>query len=237
MNSGERLGKEFKVSAVLPAYNEARNLEPVVEDLTRVLKKITDSFELIIVDDGSKDGTHELADELSKRDFRVRAVHHPVNMGYGAALRSGFGAASHDWIFFTDADGQFDPENLTMLIPLAGQHQFVTGYRENRMDPWHRRAYGAIFSALIRALFGVKVKDVNCAFKLFKKSLVEHTELSVSGAPNNAELLIAAKKKGVDPAEVPVTHRARQKGEATGGSLKVIMRAAREIIELWIRTR
>ena len=221
----------------MPAYNEARNLEPVVEDLTRVLKKITDSFELIIVDDGSKDGTHELADELSKRDFRVRAVHHPVNMGYGAALRSGFGAASHDWIFFTDADGQFDPENLTMLIPLAGQHQFVTGYRENRMDPWHRRAYGAIFSALIRALFGVKVKDVNCAFKLFNKRLLQGAELATRGALINAELLVAAKKMGVDPVEVPVTHRRRHQGEASGGSIKVMARAAQELAELWIRTR
>jgi len=227
----------LEISAVLPAFNEDENLEAVARDLIKSLARVAGRFEVIIVDDGSADRTPELADGLSRENKAVRVVHHPSNKGYGAALVSGFKAARMDWIFFMDSDGQFEPAEVEKLIELTKANDFVAGFRANRADPWRRLAYGKLFSAIVRALFGVKARDVNCAFKLFKKELIEGHEFITGGALINAELLSVAKKKGVDPVETPVTHKPRLAGHSTGGSLMVILRAGREIIELWWRAR
>jgi len=237
MDDVEGQRKALSVSAILPAHNEAENLDPLVGELVHVLEDAAVDFEVIIVDDGSDDETPRIAGGLARSDPRIRAIHHSRNRGYGAALRSGFAAARHDWIFFTDADGQFEVEEFAKLIPLASENDFVSGYRKKRSDPWSRRAYGKMFSATVRTLFDVKIQDVNCAFKLFKKHLIEDAGLSMDGALINAELLTVAKRKGVDPAQVAITHRPRRTGESSGGSPRVILRAAREILQLWLRTR
>lgn len=221
------------ISAVLPAYNEAPHLAEVVAGLTAALAAAADRFEVIVVDDGSADNTGALADELARRDPRVRVVHHSGNQGYGAALRSGFAAAREDWLFFMDADGQFEPREITNLVAWCPDRDLIVGYRADRRDPFARKLYGKIFSALVRALFRVRVRDVNCAFKLFKKNLLEGVVLRTRGALINAELLIAARQKHVSPLEVPVTHLPRRGGLATGGSPRVILRAAREILDLY----
>ena len=227
----------ISISAVLPAFNEAPNLAGVVSELTAVLAEAAPRFEIIVVDDGSRDGTSELADRLAKDDPRLRVIHHPRNLGYGSALRSGFGAAQYDWIFFMDSDGQFLPSEIKDLIRLSREHVFVAGYRARRQDPWPRRFYSALFSALVRALFGVKARDVNCAFKLFQRRLIAGVELISPGALINAELLAAAKDQGVNPLETPVTHRPRLSGRQTGGSLKVILRALTELVRLYLHRR
>ena len=225
----------LSISATLPAYNEEPNLDGVVRELVAALAAATPDFEVIIVDDGSEDGTPALADRLAAQDPRVKAIHHPENRGYGAALSSGFCAAARDWLFFMDADGQFDPRELEQFIPLARTHDFIAGYRRTRQDPWHRRAYGKVFSALVRRLFGVRVRDVNCAFKLFKKNLIAPERLVSRGALINAEILYQAKKRGVDPVELPVSHRPRKSGHATGGNPRVILTAALELIRLRLK--
>ena len=203
----------MEVSAVLPAWNEAENLAAVVKGLAPALAQVAGRFEIIIVDDGSSDNTAAVVEQLAAADERVRLVRHPQNLGYGAALSTGFSAAKFPWIFFTDADGQFDPAELTKLAAQAVDHEFVSGYRAMRADPRRRRAYGFLFSSLIRALFKVKATDVNCAFKLFQKKLIADHEFVTRGALFNAELLTVARLKGVDPIEVAVTHQPRIKGK------------------------
>jgi glycosyltransferase involved in cell wall biosynthesis len=229
------MDRTLEISAVLPAFNEEENLEAVARDLIESLARVAGRFEVIIVDDGSTDGTAKIADDLARGDERVSVVHHESNKGYGAALVSGFKAARMDWIFFMDSDGQFEPAEVEKLIELTRETDFVAGFRATRADPWQRLAYGKLFSAIVRALFGVRARDVNCAFKLFKKELIEGHEFIAAGALINAELLSVAKKRGVDPVETPVTHKPRLAGRSTGGSLTVILRAGREIIELWLK--
>jgi glycosyltransferase involved in cell wall biosynthesis len=221
------------VSAVLPAFNEKDNLAEAVHTLERVLDAHAGDHEIIIVDDGSQDGTAAIADSLAGP--AVRVIHHPMNRGYGAALRSGFAAARFDYIFFTDSDGQFDLTELRLIVEPAVERGFAAGYRLKREDPLIRRTYGAAFSFLVRLFFGVKVRDVNCAFKLFRRSLISDFELKAQGALINAEILALARARGVDPLEVGVTHLPRQKGLNTGGSLPVILRAGREMAALILR--
>ncbi len=238
MNDPGRKGSAgVEISAVLPAHNEVENLAAVVRPLAAALERLVDRFEIVIVNDGSSDGTADLADKLALEDERVHVVHHAVNQGYGAALVSGFDDGCCDWLFFTDADGQFDVCEIKSLVELAGEHDFIVGYREARDDPWHRRLYGRLFSWSVRTLFGVNVRDVNCAYKLFRRDLIAQAPLQTRGALINAEILVVAKQKGVDPVEVPVTHRPRRHGEQSGGSVKVIARAARELLELWLKTK
>ncbi len=225
-------GAEIRVSAVMPAHNEAENIEQAAGEIIEALSGLVRGFELIIVDDGSQDNTAELADGLSQDDPRVRVVRHQENLGYGAALRTGVQAARFEWIFFIDADLQFDAREIGKLLPLAGEHEFVAGFRAPRVDPWHRRLYGALFSRFVNLVFRVRAKDVNCAFKLFKSSILEGHEFVTTGALINTEILIAAKKRGIRPVQVPVSHLPRIRGEQSGGSPGVILRAGRELLKL-----
>lgn len=225
------------MSAVLPAYNEAENLEAVVAELDKALAARTGDYEIVIVEDGSFDGTARIADRLSAASSRVKAEYHPVNRGYGAALRSGFRAAKMDWIFFTDSDGQFVMDEIGKLLELGKDHDFVIGYRGERADPVHRRLYARLFGALVRSVLGVEVRDVNCAFKLIRRELIDRADLFSEGALINAELIAKLKARGVAPVEVEVSHRPRLAGAQTGGNPLVIARAFIELFVLWKRLR
>jgi len=220
------------VSIVLPACNEAANLPALLEACGRAFPARFPDYEIIVVDDGSSDGTPELVEKLARENPRLRLVRHPRNLGYGAALRSGFQAARHPLIFFTDADGQFDPAEVELLVPELQHSDLVAGYRAQRRDPWPRRLSGRLFSALCRWRFGIRLRDVNCAFKLFRRSLLEGLELASSGALINAELAARAQRRGIIPIEVPVHHFPRRHGRQSGGSARVILRAWREFREL-----
>ena len=220
------------VSVVLPARNEAANLPGLLLACARVFASRFPNYELLVVDDGSSDDTAALVEKFGRDNPRLRLIRHPENLGYGAALRSGFAAARYPLIFFTDADGQFDPAEVDRLIPHLKETDLVAGYRAIRRDPWPRRLLGWLFSALCRWRFGVRLRDVNCAFKLFRRSLLEGAELQCSGALLNAELLAAAQSRGIVPVEVPVAHFPRRQGEPSGGSMAVILRAVREFWKL-----
>jgi glycosyltransferase involved in cell wall biosynthesis len=225
----------IKVSAVLPAYNEAENIEKTIFDLNKVLLNNLSEYEIIVVDDGSQDDTFKKLAALSEENQAVKVLRHELNKGYGAALRTGFESASFSWLFFMDSDGQFDAEEFVKLLELTDKNDFIAGYRTQRMDPKNRILYGRVFSFLVRTIFGVKIRDINCAFKLFKKELVDDCGLSVDGALINTEILIAAKKKGVHPVEVGVTHLPRKVGTQTGGSIKVIISAFSELFGLVLK--
>jgi glycosyltransferase involved in cell wall biosynthesis len=221
------------LSLVLPAYNEAANLEAVVRRALEVLPALVEDFEVIIVDDGSRDGTSQIADRLAASDPRVRVVHHETNRGYGAALRSGFAAARGDLIMFMDADQQFDPADLAHLAPFVPYADIVAGYRVKRRDPWIRLVYAAIFNAAMRLLFGITVRDIDCAFKVLRGDLVRALHLTMNGALVNTELLVKAQRAGATIVEVGVRHYPRLSGEPSGGSVRVIRRAVCEVAQLW----
>ncbi len=220
------------VSLVLPAFNEAANLKVGLGDAVRVMEALGRTFEIIVVDDGSADGTAELVGEHGRLDPRVRLIRHSKNCGYGAALRSGFQAAAHELVFFTDADLQFDLEELGPLLDLARHHDVVIGYRAPRRDPWNRRLNAWAWGKLVNRAFSLQVRDVNCAFKVFHRALLQSIELRAEGAFVNTELLAVLRARGCSIREVPVTHRPRVHGVQTGANAGVVLRAFVELIHL-----
>jgi hypothetical protein len=225
------------LSLVLPAHNEEGNLEWVVREALTTLPAIFGDCEIIIVDDGSHDATPAIADALAAEDPRVRVVHHPRNRGYGAALRSGFDAARGDRIMFMDADRQFDIREVAKLAPFVGRYDIVAGYRLRRQDPWPRVLLGAGFNMLVKVLFGVHVRDIDCGFKIFRADLLRALDLQAPGALLNTEILALARRCGASLAEVGVSHYPRPAGEQSGGSPRVVLRALGEIGRLWWRLR
>jgi glycosyltransferase involved in cell wall biosynthesis len=225
------------LSLVLPAYNEAENIANVVDSALTVLPSHTDEFEIIVVYDGSRDATSGIVDSISREDARVRLVRHPQNRGYGGALRSGFRASTGDFIMFMDADRQFDIRDIQLLAPFAADYDIVAGFRMERRDPLHRRVFAEAFNVCVRVLFGVHLRDIDCAFKLFRGDLLRNLELTAPGALINTEIQAKARRQGVRLQQVGVHHYPRIAGTPTGGSPRVIVRAMGETIRLWWRMR
>jgi len=222
------------ISAVMPARDEQENVESAVGEVKSVLSRLADRFEVIVVDDGSKDRTGEMVQRLASEDPRVRLVRHETSRGYGAALASGLYAAQMRYIFFTDADRQFLVAELEKLTVHLAQSRMVVGFRAQRQDPWLRRVYGRLFTMKVNLLFGLNARDVNCAFKVFERSIIEDHRFMSKGALINAELLAVAKSKGVEPIQVAVSHFPRKAGQQTGGSARVILRAMKELVKLYL---
>ena len=225
------------LSLVLPAYNEESNLEAVVHDALAVLPAYADRFEIIVVNDGSRDRTGAIATSLAAADRRVRLISHERNRGYGAALTSGFRASSGDFVMFMDADRQFDIRDIRYLVPFAGEYDIVAGFRMERSDPMHRRIFAEAFNVAVRVLFGVHLRDIDCAFKLFRGDLLRSLSLSAPGALINTEIQAKARRHGARLQQVGVHHYPRVAGEASGGSPRVIARAMWETLVLWWRMR
>lgn len=223
------------LSAFMPALNEEGNLERMVSALRAALPQFAESYEIIIVNDGSRDGTGVLAQQLAQRYPEVRVIHHLRNLGYGAAVRTGLAACRYPWIFFTDGDCQFDVNDLHRLMPHASDYALVVGYREARRDPLWRQLNARGWNWLVRMLWGVRVRDVNCAFKLLRADVVLAMPLRASSALINAELLKYAARRGHALMEVPVRHFPRQRGTQTGGKPAVILKALWELAVLTVR--
>jgi glycosyltransferase involved in cell wall biosynthesis len=229
------LADKLSLSLVLPARNEAENIEAVVERATAVLPGVTGTYEVIIVNDGSQDATPQIADRLAASNPNVKVVHHPVNRGYGAALTSGFQAATGEAVMFMDADQQFDIADINALLPYVPHYDIVAGYRIKRRDPAYRRLYGKLFGLSVWALFGLRMRDIDCAFKIFRAPLIKSIELTTPGALINTELLVRAKQRNATIAQVGVHHYPRPAGESSGGSPRVVFRAMGETVRLWLR--
>jgi hypothetical protein len=225
------------LSLVLPAHNEEDNLQAVTWTALETLPGLFRDCEIIIVDDGSTDATPRIVDRLAEEDDRVRVIHHPQNRGYGAALRSGFAAARGDRIMFMDADRQFDIRDVTRLAPYLDEHDVVAGYRLRRRDPLPRVILGASFNTLVKALFGVWVRDIDCGFKVFRADLLRSLDLQAPGALINTEILALARRRGATIVEVGVRHHPRGGGAQSGGSPRVVLRALGETVTLWWRLR
>ncbi len=205
----------WAVSAVLPAYNEEAVLRSSTEELHEALRRVCERFEIIIVDDGSTDATPRIADELAEQYPEVRVIHHRPNRGYGAALRSGFTSARMPLVFYTDADGQFVPSEIRLLLERIGEADIVTGYRADRQDPWLRKFFSWGFKKFIGLLFGVRVRDCDCAFKLYRRKVFGEITIDSDMFFVDAEVLAKANVLGYRIVEVPVTHRPRAGGQST----------------------
>jgi glycosyltransferase involved in cell wall biosynthesis len=225
------------VSIVLPAYNEAANIAVAVRAVLDALDGRGWEGEVIVVDDGSQDHTRSLVQALADADPRVRLVPHDRNQGYGAALRSGIGAARCEHIFFTDADLQFDVGEIGRLEAWSATYDIIVGYRRPRQDHWLRRLNGWSWNRLINGLFDLGVRDVDCAFKVFHRRVFDTIGIQSLGAFVNSEILVRASAAGFRIKEVPVSHYPRRAGTATGGQVRVIGRAWVELGELYHELR
>jgi len=217
------------LSIVVPCYNEEANVEATVREIHDRIGPLTREYEILIVDDGSADGTGALADDLAATDPLVTAIHHDVNRGYGAALRSGFSAARHPLIFYTDGDLQFDLSEIARLIPLLEGADIVTGYRIDRQDPWHRRFNAGVYNLTMRLLFGVRLRDLDCAFKIYRKSIFDRILMKSDGILISGEILVQAVQLGLTIREVGVTHYPRRHGVPTGNKPMVVLAAMAEL--------
>jgi len=225
------------ISVFFPCYNEQENVGRTVGKAIEVLEKLNADFEAIIVDDGSSDGTGRIADEIAGRDGRVKVVHHEGNLGYGAALQSGFKAATKELVFYTDGDGQFDIDEMPPLLTLMEGYDIVSCYRLNRQDSIIRKINGWCWTMLVCLMFGLKIRDIDCAFKLYKREIFDKIELSSTGALIDAEILARAARKGYRIVQKGVHHYPRTAGAQSGSNLRVILRAFKELFKLQRRIR
>jgi glycosyltransferase involved in cell wall biosynthesis len=225
-----------RLSYFFPAHNEEANLAGLVEEALATLPTLAETFEVIAVDDGSRDRTPVIADELAAaHPGIVRAVHHEVNLGYGAALRSGFGAARYELIAFTDGDRQFhvaDIGRLTARLAAGDAPDVVAGFRIKRADPLIRTVYAKTYRLANRIFFGLRVTDVDCACKLFRREALDGLRVESGGAFFSAELLIKLEAAGRSVVEVGVPHYPRTAGSPTGAKPQVILRAVRDFWRL-----
>ena len=235
----------YSLSVVLPAYNEEENAAAAVQAVSEVVQELVtqdqvSAYEIILVNDGSKDNTGRVARELETRVPHFRLVEHYPNRGYGGALKAGFAAATMDLIAFVPADNQFlfaEIERFLARIDDAvpGGPDIVCGYRHDRQDTFVRRLNAFGWNTLVRILFGYLCHDIDCGFKLFRRDVLDRVHIESNGAMVDTEFLAGAKARGLRIAEVPVTHLPRTAGEATGANLKVIVKAFRDLFFFRLR--
>ena len=232
VHSESPAGPVRDLTVFFPFHDERENIERVARAAVEVLDGLGLEYEVLLVDDGSTDGTGAIADSLAASDSRIRALHHPVNRGYGAALRTGFANAARTWVFYTDGDGQFDLADLPKVLALAGEYDIVSAYRIGRKEGLVRKLMAWCWGRAVRAVLGVRVRDVDCAFKLYRRELFDHIEMQSEGALIDAEILARAARAGYTVGQVAVPHYPRRSGQSSGGNLGVALRAVRELLRL-----
>ena len=237
MRSHDIAPLEFPLSTPLslcfPCYNEQDVIGEVLAGACAVLPEFVEEFEIIVVDDGSADETSSVVERFAMRDDRVRLVRHEKNRGYGAAVATALRAAHGEWICFTDGDGQFNMLDLPQLLVHAEKSDVVVGYRHSRADNGIRKFNSNSWKWLIRCLMGLRVRDLDCAFKLFPRWVVDCLQLNAEGACISAEILTQCTRGGLAITEVPVNHFPRSAGKATGANLGVVLKAFRELPIVW----
>jgi glycosyltransferase involved in cell wall biosynthesis len=219
----------MRLSVVVPCFNEEGNVARVIRQAAKVGRSVASELEIIVIDDGSTDDTARILADLKPAIPELEVVQHCRNRGYGAAVRSGLCRARMEYVFLTDGDGQFDLSELPEAVRLLRAHDLVAGYRLQRRDGWWRRLWGRVWTALVNRVFGLRVRDANCAFKLLPQSLVRTSNLRSDGALISAELLAEARRSELTIAECPVSHYPRLVGRQTGASFRVIATAFVEL--------
>jgi glycosyltransferase involved in cell wall biosynthesis len=221
------------LSIILPAYNEQDNISNTVEKVFAVIPRFVEKFEVIVANDGSTDNTASCLEALTHKYTNLKVITHQANQGYGAALKSGFGNAQCEYIFYTDGDGQFDISEIEKLVSLVPSYDIAAAFRKVRSDGFHRVFNAHAYNALVNLLFGLNVRDIDCAFKLLKRAVLDSISLKSDGAFISAELLIKAKKKGYTVKQCGVNHFPRKRGSSTGNKPHVVVKAFIELFKLW----
>ena len=226
-------GKPAGLSVFFPAYNDSGTIASMVIRAVKAASELTPDYEIIVVDDGSADGTAEIADELARTYPQVRAVHHPKNRDYGAALRTGFRSATKELIFYTDGDAQYDPAELSLLwARLTPDADLVNGYKISRADPLHRIVIGRLYHHIVTILFGLKVRDVDCDFRLMRRSIFERINLEKTSGIICVEMMKKIQDAGFRIVEVPVHHYHRAFGKSEFFNFRRIFKTGVDVMRL-----
>ncbi|HEY5906486.1 MAG TPA: glycosyltransferase family 2 protein [Vicinamibacteria bacterium] len=227
--------KKPGLSIFFPAYNDAGTIASLCLVAHMTARELTDDYEVIVVDDGGPDHTGALVDELAAHFSWLRVVHHQQNRGYGGALRSGFATASKELVFYTDGDAQYDPREMkALLAALTDQVDFVNGYKISRNDPLHRVVIGRVYHWFVRTVFGLRLRDVDCDFRLMRRSVFEKVHLTRSSGVICVELMKKVQDHGFRIAEVPVRHFHRSYGKSQFFNFPRVARTLVDLFRLWL---
>lgn len=226
--------KKPGLSVFFPAYNDSGTIASLVISALNTARRLTPDFEVIVVNDGSADNTAEILDELAAKYPEVRIVHHPTNRGYGGALRSGFAAATRDLVFYTDGDAQYDPSELENLWNAFDEEvDLVNGYKISRSDPLHRIVIGRIYHHTVKLMFGLKVRDVDCDFRLMRRAIFDRVHLEKNSGVICLEMMKKIQDAGFRIAEVPVHHYHRAFGRSQFFNFRRLFRTGVDVLKLW----
>jgi glycosyltransferase involved in cell wall biosynthesis len=222
------------LSVFFPAYNDSGTIASMVIAAVKTAGRLTPDFEVLIIDDGSTDTTAEVADEMARLYPEVHVIHHPRNRGYGGALRTGFGSATKEVIFYTDGDAQYDAREMARLWEkMTDEVDLVNGYKISRSDPLHRRVVGRIYHHLVRLFFGLKVRDVDCDFRMMRRSIFDRVRLEKASGVICLEMMKKIQDAGFRIAEVPVHHYHRAYGKSQFFNFARVGRTAVDVLKLW----
>lgn len=223
------------ISIFFPAYNDAGSIEHLVETATSVVKNLTDNYEIIVVNDGSQDNTKKIINSLAKKYKFFKAVHHEKNKGYGGALKTAISNCTKDWIFYTDGDGQYNPRELIKLWKVRDKADIINGYKIKRGDGFYRTLIGRMYHYLAKFMFGLKVKDVDCDFRLMKRKIFDNIKLESNSGFACVEMVKKIQNKGYKFFEVPVNHYPRQSGNSQFFTPKKIIKTLLTFLKFRIR--
>lgn len=224
------------VSAFFPCYNDRDAIGKMVRDVHGALEKLVDDFEIVVVNDGSKDDSLEVLEALAAEIPALRVVHHEVNRGYGGALQSGFAASTKQWVFYTDGDAQYDASEIDRLVAaVQPDTDVVQGFKMGRGDPWYRKVIGRAYHHTVKLLFALHVRDTDCDFRLIRRDLVAKVPLTSTSGTICVEMMRGYERVGARFVEVGVSHCARPHGKSQFFRLPAIARSARQLLQLWWR--
>lgn len=230
------MSNQFSVSIFYPCYNDWGTMGSMVIFTVQTAERLGLDYDITLVDDGSGEHTGELLEEIVRRYPNVRVVRHEKNRGYGGALRSGFAAATREWIFYTDGDAQYDVRELDVLLREAGPEiDVVQGYKITRNDPMYRRIIGRIYHHIVKFAFGLRLRDVDCDFRLIRRSALDKVTLVSNSGVICCEMMAKIQRQGFRVKEVPVHHFQRAHGKSQFFQLRRILRVARQLTALWVR--
>ena len=222
------------LSVFFPAYNDSGTIASLVIAAVQTAGALTPDFEVLVINDGSTDATAQVVDELARVYPQVRAIHHPQNRGYGGALRTGFNSATKDLIFYTDGDAQYDPREMTRLWEkMAPGVDLVNGYKISRSDPLHRVVIGRVYHHTVKRLFGLRVRDVDCDFRLVRRSIFSRVTLTKNSGVICLEMMTKIQGAGFAITEAPVHHYHRAYGKSQFFNFRRIARTAADVMKLW----
>lgn len=226
----------YSISAFFPCYNDGGTIASMIALMDLTLRKITNDYEILVIDDGSFDHSRGILKECESKYDRLKVILHEKNKGYGGALKTGFTSSTKEWIFYTDGDFQYDVSEIRKLIPkMKDDIDIVNGYKISRSDPFHRKMIGRIYHKIMKLIFGFKIKDVDCDFRLIRRSVFDKINLEYDSGIICVEMIKKFQDAGFHFAEVPVNHYFRVYGRSQFFNFKRVYMVGKDILKLWWR--